>query len=63
MKPFVIYCPQINQLEIIDNDYGLDYDLAMYLLRTGLKKNYTLEFIGELWKLLWKYIYCIPYLQ
>lgn len=47
-KPFVVYCPQVNELMVIDNHYGLDYDLAMGLLTLGLKKKYSLVFVGEL---------------
>ena len=47
-KPFIVYCPQTNELQIIDNLYGLDYDLAMSILTLGLKKKYSLVYIGEL---------------
>lgn len=47
-KPFVVYIPQLNKISIVDNIYGLDKDIAMGLLRIGLKRKYTIEYIGEL---------------
>lgn len=47
-KPFVVYCVQLNELMVIDNQYGLDCDLAMGILTLGLKKKYSLIFLGEL---------------
>ena len=44
----IMYCPQTNKLIIFDNLYNLHPDIAIPLLKLGLKRNKTLEFIGYL---------------
>lgn len=47
-KPFVIYIPELNQIDVCNNTYGLDFVSAMVILKLGLKDSFTIEFIGEL---------------
>lgn len=47
-KPFVVYCPQLNEIQVCENIYGMDIQIAIEMIRLGLKDKYTLEYIGEL---------------
>lgn len=47
-NPFVVYCPQLNQLYVHQNIYGMNVEVAMTLIRLGLKSEFTLEYVGEL---------------
>ncbi len=44
-KPFVVYCPYLNEVALCENPYGVDQQLAMMLLNLGRKYRY--EYIGE----------------
>lgn len=47
-KPFVVYVPNFDELMIIPNDYGIDYETAMKIIRCGLLDHIVIEFVGEL---------------
>ncbi len=49
-KEFVVYCPEADELVVFENQFNLNYDIAMLILSFGLNEKYTLAFIGELWK-------------
>lgn len=47
-KPFVIYIPQQNQIYEVPNTYGMSFEVALSVMKFGLKKRYTIVFLGEL---------------
>jgi hypothetical protein len=49
-KPFIVYCPQTDEIEEIPNPYGLDVKMAILFDCLPLRSNanITYEFIGWL---------------
>ncbi len=44
----MVYCVELNELFLFNNEHNLDLELKMFLITLGLRDEYTLEYIGEL---------------
>lgn len=45
-KPFIVYIPKFNKIYEIENTYGINFELAMFLVKLGATEH--IEYIGEL---------------
>jgi hypothetical protein len=47
-KEFVVYCPEADELIVLENNWEFDYNNPMEILAFISGKKYALTFIGEL---------------